>query len=157
MLTEGQEAPDFAVHDTYGKTIRLSDFRGKYVVLYFYPKDLTPGCTVEACAFNEDLKNFQMRNAVVLGVSLDDEQHHQKFTEKYKLSFPLLADTDMSISKAYGVYGKKSFLGKSYMGIERTTFVINPKGMIIKVFKKVKPQGHTREVLQALDLLYFLF
>ena len=151
-LKEGQQAPNFAVKDTQGKILHLSDFKGKYVVLYFYPKDMTPGCTIEAIEFNKDLDGFKMRNAVVLGVSLDDETRHQKFTAKHDLSFPLLADTDAAVSKMYGVYGKKRFLGKSYMGIERTTFIIDKKGIILKVFNKVNPKGHSREVMQTLDL-----
>jgi peroxiredoxin Q/BCP len=112
---------------------------------------MTPGCTVEACQFSENISQFTKRKAVVLGVSLDDEKKHQKFTEKYGLTFPLLADTDKTVSTAYEVYGKKKFMGMSYMGIERTTFIIDGKGKIVKIFRKVKADGHSKEVLQVLD------
>lgn len=119
------------------------------MVLYFYPKDDTPGCTKEACSFRDAFSDFKKRGIQVLGVSLDSEASHQKFTAKYKLPFTLLADTDHSIADAYGVYGEKKFMGRSYMGVKRMTFLIDEKGKVTKVFEKVKPEEHAREVLDA--------
>lgn len=150
MLDEGDKAPDFSVPDTSGKTVKRSDFKGKKLVLYFYPKDDTPGCTVEACSFRDHLKKVQQKGAVVLGVSADDMASHQKFTQKYSLPFPLLADTDKKICNAYGVWGPKTMMGKTFNGIHRTTFIIDEAGVIKKVFRNVKPEGHVDEVLAAL-------
>ncbi|HXL79302.1 MAG TPA: thioredoxin-dependent thiol peroxidase [Pyrinomonadaceae bacterium] len=149
MLKEGTVAPDFTVKDENGETVRLKDLRGQKVVLYFYPKDDTPGCTKEACAFRDAFAAYKKRNIKVLGVSVDSEASHKKFAIKYKLPFTLLADTDHAISDAYGVYGQKKFMGRSYMGVNRMTFLIDEKGKIKKVFEKVKPDDHAQEVLDA--------
>jgi len=149
MLKEGTVAPDFTVKDENGETVRLKDLRGQKVVLYFYPKDDTPGCTKEACAFRDAFADYKNRSIKVLGVSLDSEASHKKFAVKYKLPFTLLADTDHAISDAYGVYGQKKFMGRSYMGVNRMTFLIDEKGKIKKVFEKVKPEDHAQEVLDA--------
>jgi len=149
MLKEGTVAPDFTVKDENGETVRLKDLRGQKVVLYFYPKDDTPGCTKEACAFRDAFADYKKRNIKVLGVSLDSEASHKKFAIKYKLPFTLLADTDHAISDAYGVYGQKKFMGRRYMGVNRMTFLIDEKGKIKKVFEKVKPDDHAQEVLDA--------
>jgi peroxiredoxin Q/BCP len=149
MLKEGTVAPDFTVKDANGETVRLKDLRGQKVVLYFYPKDDTPGCTKEACAFRDAFADYKKRNIKVLGVSLDSEASHKKFAAKYKLPFTLLADPDHAISDAYGVYGQKKFMGRSYMGVNRMTFLIDEKGKIKKVFEKVKPEDHASEVLEA--------
>jgi len=150
-VKEGDKAPDFAVPDTKGKTVRLKDLRGKKVVLYFYPKDDTPGCTKEACSFRDSFATFKRRGIEVLGVSLDNERSHQKFTQKYSLPFRLLADTDRAVSEAYGTYGEKKFMGRTYMGNNRMTFLIDEKGKIKKIFSKVKPEDHAEEVLQAFN------
>jgi len=149
MVKEGATAPAFKATDTNGKSLSLKDFRGQKVVLYFYPKDDTPGCTKEACSFRDGFLKFKKRGITILGVSPDSEKSHQKFTAKYKLPFTLLADTDHSIADAYGVYGEKKFMGRTYMGIHRTTFLIDEKGKIKKVFEKVKPDDHADEVLGA--------
>ncbi len=149
MLKEGSVAPDFKTTNTNGETVRLKDLRGQKVVLYFYPKDDTPGCTKEACSFRDAFSDFKKRGIEVLGVSTDSEASHQKFTAKYKLPFTLLADTDHSIADAYGVYGEKKFMGRTYMGVKRMTFLIDEKGKIAKIFEKVKVDEHAREVLDA--------
>ncbi|GIU81071.1 MAG: peroxiredoxin [Pyrinomonadaceae bacterium] len=148
MLREGDFAPDFTAKNQDGKEIKLSDFRGRKVVLYFYPKDDTPGCTKEACSFRDAFEVYAEKGIVILGVSTDDERSHKKFRTKYNLPFDLIADTDKSIVTAYGVYVEKSLYGKKYMGVERTTFLINEEGKIEKIFKKVKPEGHAEEVLR---------
>jgi peroxiredoxin Q/BCP len=149
---EGEMAPDFELAtQTSDKPIRLSDYRGKQsVVLYFYPKDDTPGCTTESCTFRDMIPDYEEVGAAILGVSLDDVDSHRKFAEKYKLPFPLLADTDTKVSTAYGVYKEKNLYGKKSMGIERTTFVINRDGKIAKVFPRVKVDQHGDEVLAFL-------
>ena len=149
MVKEGTAAPAFKTTDANGEAVNLKDFRGKKVVLYFYPKDDTPGCTKEACSFRDAFSRFKKQGITILGVSPDSEKSHQKFTAKYKLPFTLLADTDHSIADAYGVYGEKKFMGRTYMGIHRTTFLIDEKGKIKKVFEKVKPEDHADEVLGA--------
>jgi thioredoxin-dependent peroxiredoxin len=151
MLKEGDKAPDFSTTDADGKTIKLKDFKGQKVVLYFYPKDDTPGCTKEACSFRDDFGTFKKRGINVLGVSPDSETSHKKFVQKYKLPFMLLADHEHKIADAYGTYGQKKFMGRTYMGILRTTFLIDEKGKIKKVFEKVKPDEHAREVLEAFN------
>ena len=150
MLKIGDKAPDFELRDTNGNLVRLSKLKGKEIVLYFYPKDLTPGCTVEACNFRDDYDDYNKKGVLVFGVSLDNEEKHKKFTEKHDLPFPLLSDTEIKVSKAYGVYGEKSFLGKKYFGINRTTFVIDKKGFIKHVFEKVNPKNHSKEVLEII-------
>lgn len=150
-LSEGDIAPDFELIDSEGKTVSLKQFKGKKnVVLYFYPKDMTPGCTQEACDFSENLKKFEKSNAVVLGASFDNSEKHQKFIEKYKLKHILLSDLDKKVVNAYGVYQQKSLYGKKFMGIIRSTFVIGKDGKIKKIFPKVKVNGHWEEVLEAL-------
>src|SRR3989344_8948318 len=136
MLKQGDRAPDFELPDQDGKLHRLSDYKGKKVVLYFYPKDMTSGCTVEACNFRDDFEEYRKKGIVILGVSNDDEAMHRKFIEKEKLPFTLLADKDKSVVNKYGVYGEKSFLGKKFMGIKRMTFLINEKGIIKKIYEK---------------------
>ena len=148
-LKEGDKAPDFAVPDATGKIVRLKDLRGKQVVLYFYPKDDTPGCTKEACSFRDAFAKFKRGGIEVLGVSLDSETSHQKFARKYDLPFRLLADTGREISDSYGTYGEKKFMGRTYMGNHRMTFLIDEKGKIRKIFSKVKPEDHAAEVLKA--------
>jgi peroxiredoxin Q/BCP len=149
MLKEGSVAPDFKAMNTQGETIRLKDLRGQKVVLYFYPKDDTPGCTKEACSFRDAFSDFKKRGIEVIGVSTDSATSHQKFTAKYKLPFTLLADTDHAIADAYGVYGEKKFMGRTYLGVKRMTFLIDEKGKIKKIFEKVKPDVHAREVLES--------
>ena len=150
-LKEGDKAPPFTAATGDGRTVSLSDFKGKQVVLYFYPKDDTPGCTKEACGFRDHSKALEKAGAVVLGVSADPVPSHRKFAEKYKLPFPLLADEDKKIVNAYGVWGEKTFLGKKYMGIHRVTFLIGPDGCIKKIWSKVSPEGHAQEVREALQ------
>jgi len=149
--TEGQKAPDFKLSSSDGKIVSLGDFLGKQVVLYFYPKDMTPGCTAEACSFRDNISKIEGKNAIVLGVSLDGEDSHRQFLEKYGLPFLLLSDEKGEVSKRYGVYKQKNLYGKKFWGIERSTFIIDQKGVIKKVFRKVKVDGHTKEVLAALS------
>jgi len=149
MLKEGTAAPAFNTNDANGEIISLKDLRGQKVVLYFYPKDDTPGCTKEACSFRDEFAKFKKRGIKVLGVSPDSEASHKKFETKYKLPFTLLADKDHAIADAYGVWGEKKFMGRTYMGVQRTTFLIDEKGKIKKVFEKVKPEDHASEVLEA--------
>ena len=146
-LTGGQQAPDFTVETDKGETVSLKDFAGKHVVLYFYPKDDTPGCTVEACNFRDNMGRIEAAGAVVLGISLDSVQSHQKFRDKFELPFTLLSDADHKVADAYGVYGKKTFREHEYMGIDRATFIIGPDGKLAKVWAKVKAEGHAEEVL----------
>ena len=146
----GTPAPDFVVPADDGSTIRLRDLRGKKVVLYFYPKDDTPGCTKEACAFRDGISRLKAKGAVVLGVSADSVASHERFKTKYRLNFPLLSDADRAIAEAYGVWKKKSLYGRFFMGIERTTFVIDEQGKIAKIFPKVKVDQHYDEVLASL-------
>src|SRR6516225_1407861 len=150
-LEVGDLAPNFTVATNGGGQVSLSDFRGKHVVLYFYPRDSTPGCTKEACAFRDEFAEFKRRGAVVLGVSTDSAKSHDKFAAKYKLSFPLLADEDKKIVQAYGVWGEKKFMGVKYQGTSRATFLIGPDGRIKKIWPKVKPAEHAKEVLAALQ------
>ena len=147
----GQKAPDFSVTDDSGKTVKLSDFKGKKVVLYFYPKDDTPGCTTEACNFRDGLAAIRKKGAVVLGVSADSAESHKKFKQKYGLNFPLLADTDKKVSEAYDVWRTKSMYGRTYLGIERSTFIIDEKGKIQEAWRKVKPADHALKVLEAIS------
>ncbi len=150
-LREGDPAPDFSLSAGDGSAISLADFRGKQdVVLYFYPKDDTPGCTIESCAFRDRYPQFTGSGAAILGVSLDSIESHQKFARKYSLPFPLLSDPDAKVSKAYGVYRKKSMYGREQWGIERSTFVVGRDGRIRKIFRRVKVEGHLDEVKEAL-------
>ncbi len=149
-LKEGDKAPAFSVMTDEGQKVSLSDFTGKNVILYFYPKDDTPGCTKEACAFRDDFAAFKKRGAVILGVSTDSVKSHAKFVTKFKLPFTLLADEEKKIVEAYGVWGEKSFMGRKYMGTHRVTFLIGPDGNIKKIWPLVKPEEHSAEVLAAL-------
>ena len=149
MLKEGSTAPAFKTKDGNGETVNLKDLRGQKVALYFYPKDDTPGCTKEACSFRDAFSKFKKKGIAVLGVSPDSEASHKKFATKYSLPFTLLADTDHSIAESYGVWGEKKFMGRTYMGVHRTTFLIDEKGKIRKIFEKVKPEDHASEVLGA--------
>jgi len=151
MVEVGKKAPDFVLPDADGRQVSLSDFLGKNVVLYFYPKDNTPVCTKEAVAFRDSIKTIEDKNAVVIGISLDDEASHRKFIEKYSLPFVLLSDKEAKVSTEYGVYKEKNMYGKKEMGIERSTFIIDSKGIVRKIFRKVKVDGHVDQVLKALD------
>src|SRR6266540_2253132 len=150
MIQEGQAAPDFELTSDTGDRVKLSDFRGKPVVLYFYPKDDTPGCTTQACGFRDTYSEFEQRGAVVLGVSPDDEASHVRFKEKYSLPFTLLADPEHEAAEKYGVWGERNFAGRKYMGVKRSTFVIDADGKVVKTMRNVKPDGHPEKVLQAL-------
>lgn len=149
-LKAGDPAPPFQAPTNGGGTVSLSDFKGRYVVLYFYPKDSTPGCTTEACGLRDAHEQLLARRAVVLGVSVDSVKSHDKFVEKYRLPFTLLSDEKKEIVKAYGVWGKKSFMGRSYDGIHRVTFLIDPEGKIKKIWPLVKPAEHAAEILATL-------
>jgi peroxiredoxin Q/BCP len=149
IIETGDKAPDFAGKDQDGKKIKLSDYKGKKVALYFYPKDDTPGCTKQACSLRDGFSDLKKNNIEVIGVSADDKESHQKFIEKYDLPFILLADTDKDIINKYGVYGEKNMYGKKFMGIKRTTFLIDEEGKIKKIFKRVKTDEHAAEVLKA--------
>ena len=149
-LQVGDKAPDFSLPDQDGKTVSLKSLKGKQVVLYFYPKDDTTGCTKEACGFRDSLRTIEQANTVVLGVSMDNAESHQKFIKKYSLPFTLLCDEDGKVSKAYGVYKKKNMYGKTYWGIERSTFIIDETGTLKAIFRKVKVDGHVGEVQAAL-------
>jgi peroxiredoxin Q/BCP len=150
-LKPGDKAPDFTASTQDGQKVSLSGFKGKHVVLYFYPRDDTPGCTKEACAFRDEFAEFKKKGAVVLGVSTDPAKSHAKFAQKYKLPFTLLADEDKHIVQAYGAWGQKSFLGRKYMGIFRVTFLIGPDGTIKQVWPLVQPAEHPAEVLKAIE------
>ena len=150
VLKPGSPAPDFSLPTGRGEQISLKSLQGKKVVLYFYPKDSTSGCTKEACSFNDNLARVKKKGAVVIGVSPDGAASHMKFTDKYSLSFPLLSDESKQVLKKYGVWKEKSMYGRKYMGVERTTFIIDEKGLIAHIFPKVKVEGHVDEVLAAL-------
>jgi thioredoxin-dependent peroxiredoxin len=151
LLSVGEKAPAFSTKDQDGKTVKLSDFKGRKVALYFYPKDDTPGCTKEACSFRDAWAQLKRRKVAVLGVSVDDEKSHRKFADKFSLPFTLLADTDKAIVKTYGTWGEKSMYGRKYMGTHRVTYLIDEKGKIAGVWPKVKPEGHAEEILAAVD------
>jgi peroxiredoxin Q/BCP len=150
MVEEGKPAPEFELTSDSGEKVKLSDYRGRPVVLYFYPKDDTPGCTTQACAIRDSYDQFGERGAVVLGVSPDSETSHVKFKEKYGLPFTLLADPEHKVAEKYDVWKRKSFAGREYMGVERSTFLIDSKGNVSKVMRRVKPDTHTADVLAAL-------
>lgn len=150
MIKEGNKAPAFKLKNQNGETVQLKDYLGKTVVLYFYPKDMTPGCTTEACDFNDNLARISRKKAVVLGVSFDDEKRHQKFIQKYDLGFDLLVDEDKTVAKDYGVFQKKKFMGREFMGIVRSTFIIDGKGKIQKIFSPVSVKGHVDAVIAEL-------
>lgn len=147
-LKVGDKAPDFVLKDTNGINVKLSDFKGRAVVLYFYPRDDTPGCTKEACGFRDDFEKFKTRGIEVLGVSLDDEKSHKKFTDKYSLPFNLLSDIKAEVSKKYGVYVEKNMYGKKRWGIKRTTFLVDKDGKISQIYKKVDTTTHSKDVMQ---------
>jgi peroxiredoxin Q/BCP len=149
-LVIGAKAPAFSAPDQSGKTVSLSDLKGKKVVLYFYPKDDTPGCTTEACSFRDEHNSFEKKGAVVFGISPDNAKSHTKFIEKFSLPFPLLSDEEHKIAEAFGVWVEKSMYGKKYMGVERSTFVIDAMGKLSAIYRKVKPAEHTAEVLASL-------
>ncbi|MBN2048820.1 MAG: thioredoxin-dependent thiol peroxidase [Spirochaetales bacterium] len=150
MLQEGEKAPEFSLPDADGKTVSLTDFRGKKVVVYFYPKDNTPGCTTEACAFRDVYDDILAKGAVVLGISADSEQSHINFRKKFNLPFFLLSDKEKTVLQSFGAWGEKKMYGKSYMGILRSTFIIDEEGNVMKVFPKVSPREHAAEVLEVL-------
>ena len=146
----GKPAPEFSLPDETGAVRNLSDYRGNKLILYFYPKDDTPGCTTEACNFRDDYSTYVDANVIILGVSPDSVKSHKKFKDKYQLPFPLLADEKHAVCETYGVWGKKSFMGKEYLGVSRTTFVINENGTIINIFYDVKPAQHSAEIIGSL-------
>ena len=148
LLKVGQKAPSFSLKDQNGQMHKLSDYKGKKLVLYFYPKDMTPRCTIEACDFTKLKNEFVKKNVLVFGVSSDSEELHKKFEEKEKLSITLLADVGKKVSESYGVYGEKNFMGNFFKGIHRTTFVIDEKGKIAKIYENVKAIGHAKQVLE---------
>jgi peroxiredoxin Q/BCP len=150
MVTEGAPAPDFELRTDTGETVRLSDQRGKQVVIYFYPKDDTPGCTTQACGIRDAYAEFESAGAVVFGVSPDGPESHEKFKQKYSLPFTLLADEDHKVADEYGVWGERSYRGRKYMGIERSTFVIAEDGTVKKVMRSVKPANHADDLLEIL-------
>ena len=151
-LTVGMPAPEFSLPSTLGRRVTLNEFRGRRVILYFYPKDDTPGCTMEACGFRDSFPRIESKDAIVLGVSLDDELSHERFAQKYSLPFPLLSDKDAAVSRQYGTYKEKNLYGRSFWGIERTTFVIDREGKVEHVFRRVKVEGHAEEVMATLAL-----
>ncbi|HEY2582714.1 MAG TPA: thioredoxin-dependent thiol peroxidase [Mucilaginibacter sp.] len=150
-LKEGDKAPDFTAKDQNGRSVSLSDFKGKNVILYFYPKDDTPGCTAEACSFRDNYQSMLSKGFEVVGVSTDDEKSHKKFETKFNLPFALIADTDKNIVEAYGVWGEKNMFGKKYMGTIRTTFLINTAGIIDKIINKVDTQNSSQQVIDLLQ------
>jgi peroxiredoxin Q/BCP len=150
LVEEGSPAPDFTLTSDSGERVSLSQFRGQPVVLYFYPKDDTPGCTAQACGIRDSYDDFEQRGAVVLGVSPDEESSHVKFKQKYGLPFTLLADPEHEVAEQYGVWGERKYMGKTYMGVERSTFLIDEDGRIAKVMRRVKPDTHAELVLEAL-------
>ena len=149
MISEGQALPKFQLSDSDGNTVKSNDLKGKKLVIYFYPKDFTPGCTIEADEFSKDYNKFQKAGIEIIGISKDDVESHKKFCNKMKIPYILLADTETTVSKLFGVWGKKKFMGKEYMGIIRSTFLVNEDGKIFRVYEKVKPKGHSKEVLEA--------
>ena len=153
MVETGKPAPDFTLRSDSGDTVHLADLRGKPVVVYFYPKDDTPGCTTQACAIRDSWGQFEKAGATVLGISPDSAESHEKFKAKFSLPFPLLADEDHAVAEKYGVWQEKSMYGRKYMGVARTTFIIDAKGRIAMVFEKVKPEDHAIEVAEAIAAL----
>lgn len=152
MLKVGNTAPNFELPDQDGKARKLSEFLGRKVLIYFYPRDFTPGCTTEACSLRDSFPNFKNLNAVVLGISKDSIESHKKFAEKFSLPFTLLADVDHKVQEKYGVWQEKKFMGKTYMGTVRTSYLIDEKGKVAKIYEKVKPLAHSAEVLKDLKI-----
>ncbi|MBK6796391.1 MAG: thioredoxin-dependent thiol peroxidase [Acidobacteria bacterium] len=153
MLKVGSKAPAFSLKNSAGGTVKLSDFKGRKIVLYFYPKDMTPGCTTEACNFRDDYSQLKKRGVEVIGVSADEVKSHEKFAAKYSLPFPLLSDPDHSMIEKYGAWGEKSMYGKKYMGIIRMTYIIDEEGKVAHVFPKVKTNTHSAEVIGVIDAM----
>ena len=149
MICEGQALPKFQLSDSDGNIVKSNELKGKKLVIYFYPKDFTPGCTIEADEFSKDYNKFQKAGIEIIGISKDDVESHKKFCNKMKIPYILLADTKTIVSKLFGVWGKKKFMGREYMGINRSTFLVNENGKIFKVYEKVKAKGHSKEVLEA--------
>jgi peroxiredoxin Q/BCP len=148
MISEGDSVPKFEVNDSNGTKVKSKDFKGKKHVIYFYPKDFTPGCTTEADEFSKDYKKFQKEGIEIIGISPNDVESHKKFCDKMGIKYTLLADVDKKVSKLFGVWGKKKFMGREYMGVMRSTFLVDEKGKIFKIYPKVKPAGHSKEVLE---------
>lgn len=153
MLKENAKAPDFELQNENGDVTKLSDYLGETVILYFYPKDDTPGCTTEACNFRDDYSIYKELGVRIIGISPDSEKSHDRFKSKYELPFTLLSDKNHQVSESYGVWGKKKFMGKEYFGVKRTTFIIDKKGKIAKVFEGVKPATHSDDVLEVIKAL----
>ena len=151
IIQEGAKVPKFTAKDADGKTVKSSDFKGKKHVFYFYPKDFTPGCTTEADEFSKEYKKFIKAGIEIIGISPDDTESHRKFCDKMNIKYPLLSDTQKEISKAFGVWDLKKFMGREYMGVIRSTFLVDEKGKIFKVFSKVKPAGHAKKVLESFE------
>lgn len=151
MLEKGEKAPDFKLKDQDGVEHKLSDYKGKWVLLYFYPKDDTPGCTKEACSFRDNHDLFQNKNIVVIGVSKDSVKSHKKFSDKFSLPFDILSNESLDVIKSYRAYGKKKFMGREYMGVNRISYLIDPDGIIYKAFPKVKPTEHASEILEEMN------
>lgn len=151
VLSAGTQAPDFKLNDHEGKSHQLTDYRGKTIVIYFYPKDDTPGCTTEACSFRDSYADFKKAGVILIGISPDSEKSHTKFIDKYELPFPLLSDTTHKVCEAYGVWGLKKHMGREYEGVYRTTFIIGPEGEITHVFENVQPADHSQEVLAEIN------
>lgn len=150
MITEGDQEPKFELNDANGKLVKSSDFKGKKHVIYFYPRDFTPGCTIQADEFSKEYKKFQKHGIEIIGISTDDVESHKKFVDKMGIPYVLLSDPEKDVCKKFGVWGKKQFMGKEYMGVQRSTFLVDEKGKIFKTFPSVKPKGHADEVLQIL-------
>ena len=148
MLNEGDNVPKFTINDANGNKVKSTDFKGKKHVIYFYPKDFTPGCTTQADEFSTDYKKFQDKDIEIIGISPDDVDSHKKFCEKMGIKYVLLADTEKEVSKAFDVWSMKKFMGREYMGVVRSTFLVNEKGKIVKIYSKVKPKGHAKQVLE---------
>ena len=148
MLVEGDRIPKFTIADSNGNKVKSADFKGKKHVIYFYPKDFTPGCTTQADEFSTEYKKFQKKDIEIIGISPDDESSHKKFCTKMGIKYVLLSDTEKEVSKAFGVWGKKTFMGREYMGVTRSSFLVNDKGIIFKIYPKVKPAGHAKQVLE---------
>lgn len=148
MISEGEQSPKFELNGADGVAVKSSDLKGKMHVVYFYPRDFTPGCTIEADEFSQEYPKFRKRDIVVIGISTDNVESHRKFVEKMKIPYLLLSDPDAEVARKFGVWGKKQFMGKEYMGIQRSTFLVDEKGKVFKVYPAVKPKGHAQQVLE---------